>query len=452
MKTIHFVTPTLLSYIDLMSMGGSEKADDDTKIGTYCSGLKFSMALAHRNNVKIGITVYDTEDIFEDVEGMNRDRKTEYTVGTYTERCGQTGKEKELLQLTKTVSDPRFFSLNSVEPISQEIIPTGFSTKLGIDWSLWMLLREIYSNMVDEGGEYHEISCPIVNYGTVVSLSFEEGSEFDEIWNNRHLYINEEEPLYVISPSVDVLANEEGYLRIYKQNILVYEDKEIPSRFAYNVRFGSIDEKRILSDAYCVEGDIVNAIKNTKNEEYLREIIDSTFHCAEKEFLSSRSTYGSASDLIHDIACEIYEECGEVKSYSWVINLIKEREDCKIAGKKLKSVGDSIWAYSTTVEVQSAPETFSTPEVIETEEEVFEDSFVAEIRKHYNFDLDVEVKMAKLKGSKVIADKYCKCLIIDDSFDLQEDFPEFIVQYLDLTRQGNVVENLSVFICELLKK
>jgi len=310
----------------------------------------------------------------------------------------------------------------------------------------------VYSNMVDEGGKYYEDIYPNTKYGTVVSLSFEDDNEFAEIWNNRHLYINEKEPLYSISNSVDVLENEESYLRIYKQNILVYKDENIPSRFAYNIKFGQIDEKRILSDLYSVEGEIVQAIRYSKNEEFLRGIITPYFKCEEKEFLSDRGAYGTASDLIHDIAFEVYEEFGEVGSYNWLIDTIKERKDCKIAGKKIKSVGDSVWAYSNTVEIQSAPETFSTPEVIETEEETFEDSFVVQIRKYYNFELDVEVKIAKLKGSKVIADKYCNCLIIDETFDLQIDFPEFIVQYIDLIKQGNVVKNLSLFICELLKR
>lgn len=451
MKSIHFVTPTLLSYIDLMSMGGSDKADNVSLIGTYNSGLKFSMALALRNGIRLSVEVFDNE--FS--ENFDRKRSTLYTTDVYTECCDQTGKEKELIQIYKNVSKESFFSQHCEDlgggDFPEEVIQTGFSTKMGIDWQLWMLLRELYSNMIDEKGSYYEDSCPDVSYGTVVKLVFEEGSEFSEIWDNRHLYINEKEPLHIISDSVEALENEEGYLRIYKQNILVYKDEKIKSKFAYNIKFGEIDEKRILSNLYSVEGDICYAIKSSKNEDYLREIITAENLFNREEFLYDKSVYGTASDLIHKIACKTYEEFGEVSSYPWLINSIKERKDCGIGGKRIQNIGDSLYCYSSVVVVESAPIPHSEPD-IEVEGVVFIDPFSAEIKKYYNFNLDVEVRKAKLKGSMVVADKFEKCLIIDENFNIETDFPTLIVQYLDLTMQGNIINNLSEYICNLLKK
>lgn len=452
MKTLYFVTPTLLSYIDLMSMGGSEKADDDTKLGTYCSGLKFSMALALRNNIDMSVEVFDTE---YESEGQDRARKTLYTISTYTETCEQTDKEKELIQLTKSVSKQSFFSVHCDDygggDFPEEIIPTGFSVKMGIGWDLWMVLREIFSNMIDEGGNYYEDTCPEIKFGTVFELSFEDSSEFAEIWNNRHLYINEKPPLYIISDTVEALENEEGFLRIYKQNILVYKDEKIPSKFAYNIKLGTIDERRILSDVYGVEGKICDAIMQTKNEEFIREIITFDFKNKDKEFLSSRGSYYSPSELMHNIAFEIYEKHGEVKSYEWVIDGIKKLKNCKIGGKKITNVGDSVWAYSSTVTIETTPEPLSEP-AIEVEGEILVSPFSAEIKKYYNFELDVEVTKAKLKGSKCIADKFNNCLIVDNEFNVETDFAELIVQYLDLTDKDNVIKSMSKYICKLLKK
>lgn len=449
MKSIHFVTPTLLSHLDLFSMGGSEKAEDISKIGKYNSGLCYSMALALRNNINMSVKVFDTE---YESEGHDRERETLYTIDTYTETCEQTDKEKELIQLTKSVSKQSFFSVHCDDygggDFPEEIIPTGFSVKMGIGWDLWMVLREIFSNMIDENGNYYEDTFPEIKYGTVFTLSFEESSEFAEIWNNRHLYVNEKPPLHIISDTVEALENEEGFLRIYKQNILVYKDEKVPSKFAYNIKFGEIDEKRILSNIWSVSSDIVYAIKNTKNENYLREIITVDF---EDKFLLDKSIYGTASDLVHKIACEIYNKFGEVKTYPWLLNSIKERSDCGIGEKRIQSIGDSIYSYSNTVTVTSIPKPFAEPS-IEVEGEVFIDPFSAEIKKYYKFELDVEVRRAKLRGSKIIADKFEKCLIIDESFDVEKDFGEFIIQYLDLTVEGNVIKNLGEYICNLLKK
>ena len=160
--------------------------------------------------------------------------------------------------------------------------------------------------------------------------------------------------------------------------------------------------------------------------------------------MHSSSTYSSASIDLHKLVCEVYEAFGEVHSYPWLIDAIKERKDCGIGGKKIKSIGDSLWNYSSTVTVASAPKIFEKPDQFY--------SFSDEIAEIYNFKLDVEVKTAKLKGSKVIADKFSNCLIIDASFNVEEDFSAFIVQYLDLKEEGNIIVKMSEYINKLLKK
>lgn len=433
-------------------MGGSEKADDPTKLGTFCSGLKFSMALAKRYGVDLSVSVYDS--VFSD--NFDRKRTTLYTTYTYTESCEQTGKEKELIKITQSVSCENFHSGHTCDYGGGDYpdleILTGYSVKMGIDWKLYMLLREIYSNMLDEGGYYCETLDKKPEFGTVVTLEFDEDNEFYEIWQNKHLYINEETPLFKISDSVEVLENRENFLRIYKQNILVYEDRGKPSRYAYGIKFGQIDERRILSSLYSVEQDISYAIQTTDNEEFLKTIIKPVFEVEEKEFLSNNTHYSNhISDTVNKIVTEIYEEFGEVNSYDWLINKVRKRKDCKIGGKKIKTIEDSLWNYSTEVTVETTPQPYAEPTMTVDEVEYIT-PFASEIKQYYNFELDVEVKIAKLKGSKCVADLYEKCLIIDENFDIEKDFHTFVVVYLELTQKGNVVENLSRYICNLIRK
>lgn len=446
---ISFVTPTRMSLINLCTIGDSEKREDDSKIGQFSSGQAYSTALLLRNNVGLSVTVYGGEN-YSSEEKYDEN----FSFYVFNKSCESTGKEKELIGINyaKAYHGDCRSALTFSDPSETEYdtIETGFALALGYNWELYMALRELWSNMLDEGG-YVKEGAPEVNYGTVITLDFEADSEFAEIWKNRHLYINEREPIYKVSDSVDILDNEEGYLRIYKQNILVYKDEKIPSKFAYNIHFGNIDERRILSDLWSVSSDIVYAIKNTKNEEYLRAIITPTFEIKPNEFLADKSVYGTASDLIHNIACEVYNEFGEVKSYNWLLNSIKERKDCGIGEKRIQSIGDSIYSYSNTVTVTSTPQPFAEP-AIEIEGEVYIDPFSVEIKKHYKFELDVEVRKAKLRGSKVIADKFEKCLIVDESFDIEADFGQFIIQYIDLTMEGNAIKNLGEYICKLLKK
>lgn len=450
MRQIYFYTPTVISYLDLISMGGSEKANDASTLGKYNSGLKYSMALALQNNIDFFVKSFDTEYS----QGHDRRRETSYFVSTYTDTCEQTDKEKELILISKNVWAENFNSVHSEDTgggdYLEEEYRTGFSPKLGIDWKIWMIIREIYSNMLDEKGYYTEIEDKKFNYGTCITLEFEEDSEFSEIWGNRHNYINEKPPLFKINHSIEALENLEGYLKIYKQNILVYENKETESQYAWNVKDAEIDEKRILSSLWSVSSDIISAIMSTKNEEFLRTIItkDNNYH---NQFLYNMSTYSSASDLLHTIACEVYQKFEEVDSYPWLINAIKSREDCGISGRKIKTVSDSIYSYSKTVTIESDPIPHAEPSIV-VEDIEYITPFETEIKKLYNFNLDVEVKKATLSGSCVCADKFNNCLIISEDFSIEKDFPEFLVQYLDLTVKGNVLKNLSEYTCNLLRK
>lgn len=423
---VHFVTPNKISLINLTTIGDSEKREDETKIGKFSSGQAYATALLLRDDV-----IMDVKIIGETVEYI--------TYGTKVLSCESTGKSKQVI------------TLNYVKDEEFKNIETAFALQLGYNWELWMALRELWSNVLDEGGYVTEEEITLGS-GTVITLDFNEDNEFYEVWQNRHLYINESEPLFKVCDELEVFENPEGYLRIYKQNILVYEDKKQPSKFAWNIKFGDIDERRILSNLYSVSEEIVSKIMRTKNEEFLRCIIKNEFELdLENEFLNNKSTYATPSELMHNIATEVYEEFGEVQSYIWLLTAIRELPNCKIGNKKIRSLQDSLWSLSTNTTVESVPQTISTPEVLETEEEIFYDAFAFEVKKFYNFKLDVEVRKAKLKGSKVIADKYENCLIISEDFQIEEDFPQFLIQYIDLTKKGNVVTELSKFTCDLLR-
>lgn len=428
----HFITPTIISRLDISSMGDSSKRGDETTLGQFDSGLKYCIALLLRDGVKMSIKTYDDDGLLNT-----------YTFSTSIKKCNSTSKEKELIDI----------NYNDYSEDTSGVIETGFALQMGYNWSVWMSLRELYSNMLDEKGNISELQENVtVRYGTVITLEFDENNEFYDVWRNRNLYINGEAPLFKLSNSVEALDNKENYLRIYKNNILVYEDKEKPSRFAWNIRFGDIDERRILSNLYSVEQSISYAIQTTDNEEFLKTIIKPTFEVQEKEFLSNNTHYSDhISETVNKIVTEIYEDFGEVNSYKWLIDKVRSRKDCKIGGKKIKTIEDSLWNYSTEVTVETTPQPYAEPTMIVDEVEYIT-PFASEIKQYYNFELDVEVKIAKLKGSKVVADLYEKCLIIDESFDIQKDFHTFVVVYLELTQKGNVVENLSKYICNLISK
>jgi len=431
-------------------MGDSVKRGNVNTIGQFDSGLKYAIALLLRHDVEISIHVEGEPIVHETWEEPTTES---YSFTTFVSQCGNTGKEKELIRVNCTRTPHGGLPMNQYdmrEPSSPEdwTIDTGFAKNLGYNWELWMALRELYSNMVDEGGTISESPNYVgedVVEGTIISLSFDEENAFTEVWNNKHLYINESDVLYKLNEGIEVLANEEDYLRIYKRNILVHEDKDIPSRFAWNINFGEIDERRLLRNVYEIEQTIANAVCTTTNRDFLEVIITPDFEVKENEFLSEAGSYYAVSNLVNEVVTAVNEEHGEVSSYRWLIDKVKSRKDCTLTGRKIKTVEDSLWSYSKTVSVESVP--VAEVDVVSTTPSI-QDS----ITKLYNFKIDVEIKVAKLKGSKVVADKFAKCLIVDEEFNVETDFIDFIVEYTDLTQTGNIVSNLAKQICELIKK
>ena len=54
-NTITFQNESILSLIDLTTMGDSSKRGDSSKIGKFDSGLKYAMSILYRHGVNINI-------------------------------------------------------------------------------------------------------------------------------------------------------------------------------------------------------------------------------------------------------------------------------------------------------------------------------------------------------------------------------------------------------------
>ena len=403
-----FKTPTRMSLLDVTSMGDSSKRGDTTTIGQFDSGLKYAIALLLRNNVDIRIKTDEDE----------------FSFSTNSHSYGD-GKEKELIVV---------HSLNHGE------IMTGFAKNLGYNWELYMAFRELYSNMLDEGGFYYDEEREFDGGATEIYLKFDKENPFFDIFKNRHLYVNEEKPLFEVTNKLSVFENKEGYLRIYKNNILVFEDKTIPSFYAYNISFGEIDERRILSNEWSVKREICYEIAYyCKNIEFLKEIIKSNFNVDANDWLMNAEFYSEVSDEIISIASEVEN----FKTFNWLNLAILKNHKVELVGKMFSP--NTIYRNSVTLE--SIP--------IKESEIVSEKglSFRNQVMKCYDFDIgDLEIKTAKLKGNKVVSDKYNNCLIIDEEFSIEEDFYSFLIEYYIFTESGNIINILSKKLTEKLRK
>lgn len=441
---LHFTTPAELSYIDLVSMGDSEKRGDDTKIGQFGSGLKYAIALLLRNGVKFHVETWGVHYI----GGHDRQVRVHYWPFIYTEEDPLTGKSRELIGFNVEREYESFHSYIQTDEftdgVPEETIKTGFSPELGYNWELWMAFRELVSNMIDEGGSMGEERPEKESRrGTCMVLEFDEDSPFHEVYMNRDNYLFDHKNSFRVSDSLSACPGN-GKGRIYKQGILVYED-EYDCNLNFNISFGQLDERRVLLELHSIITGIQWRILQSSEKEALAKIIGSGIG-SDKECILNRfdSHYHGGGTFREAYIEACVTEGHKLSSYRFMEDAISKDKTLELPGKKLSTIGDHMWAADNTVTVLSYP---STPkESIPVGHPV-----MGKLALDFN---GINVLETELSGDVVVADKYCGSILVDKSFDPDNDahLGKFLVQYLMYRDSRNIVESLSNELVKFLKK
>lgn len=191
----------------LSLMGGSTKSDDSTKIGVFGTGLKYAISylLRTKNNFKLFVNY--KEVVF-------------------------TTKEK-------TIENNTF----------QQIYINGKHTSLtlnyGFQWKAWEAVREIWCNAIDAGEEINEITEEILSCNGKTTFYIEMTPDIQEVVDNWNSYFINETPLYRDDKkSIYLNNNEDKFLRIYKNNILILKSPYYKSLFNYDIKNAELNELR----------------------------------------------------------------------------------------------------------------------------------------------------------------------------------------------------------------
>lgn len=185
-------------------MGGSTKQNNQFKIGQFGSGLKYVLAYLFRNEVDFKIVI--------------------------------DGKELDLGIVEETIQGTSF----KIITVNGE--KTSITTSMGLDWKPWMIIRELYSNALDEGGELVEIVTETTLDTGTTAFYIELTAEFLNVHNNwTNYFINKFIPIW--ENNSYAVHTQEGPLRIYKQGILIKEFEE-KSLFNYDIKNATINELR----------------------------------------------------------------------------------------------------------------------------------------------------------------------------------------------------------------
>jgi hypothetical protein len=250
-------------------IGASTKRNDETKIGFFGSGLKYSIAFMMRNNIEFKIFSGVNELVFTTQE-----------------------------EILKTQSFKR---------ICIDGKPTSYTTTMGPTWELqWYVLREIYCNAIDEG------SCQMVKSTEIVEPSqgktriyIELTPILESVINNWDAYFSDErEPLF----KCDKVHTSYMYSTIQEQPIKVYRktngalfrkgvkvggnDK---FKFDYECEFVDINEDRTAKHLHSLNYGFASMAIQMSNENWLLSILrDAT--CGEYYALQGTSVYGEVNE------------------------------------------------------------------------------------------------------------------------------------------------------------
>lgn len=220
-------------------MGGTTKANDEFKIGQFGTGLKYTLAFLFRNNLHFRIFA-----------GMD---------------------EMSVTLDEETIRDEKF------EIICINGHRTSITTRMGADWQAWMIIRELWCNALDEGGSNRYVTSKVEGKEGTTSFYIQVDQQIQEVLDNWTKYfIQGIEPmsstkLYDIYPGGDSR-------RLYKNGVLIDEEKDIKCLFAYDIKNASLNELREFkgSEPYEITHALFGA--NERVASYFLENIDETFY------------------------------------------------------------------------------------------------------------------------------------------------------------------------------
>lgn len=231
-------------------LGASSKRDDNTKIGMFGSGLKYSLAFLLRNDIKFRVFSGYREVVFATNSEDFRDK--------------------------------------SFNRISVNGTPTSLTTDMGIEWESWFVLREIYCNALDESDgaiaveEHNSIAdvLPVEDY-TTFYISVDQ--QFQEILDNWDLYFSEnrKDLLYHDSKMNQVYVGGKNTI-VYRKGIRCHYIENVGSLFHYDMSWVKINESRTIASDWDFKWNLCKFLKEIEDKSIIHRILYNINNFTEK--------------------------------------------------------------------------------------------------------------------------------------------------------------------------
>jgi len=210
---------------------GVNAKESDTAIGFFGTGMKYAIATVLRYGGKI--TLY---------RGLQK------------------------YEFTSRIEKIRGKSFGLIHMNDQ---PMAITTDLGKNWQMWMAMRELYSNMLDEGGKAY--SSQVLPKENTTTIHVEGKAFFDEFLTREKIFLHERQPL-VESEYFKVYEGESTHA--YYRGIRVNKLNR-PSVFTYSmITSTELSEDRIIANSYLFDHELVHfLVTECKDKELLYKVI-----------------------------------------------------------------------------------------------------------------------------------------------------------------------------------
>lgn len=223
-------------------LGASTKRDDSAKIGMFGSGLKYSLAFLLRNSIPFRVFSGYKEVRFSTVNEIFREKN-------FNVICVNGDK-------------------------------TSLTTEMGgKEWTVWAIIRELYSNAVDESEadicieEYKSID-DVVPVEDCTAFYISVDVRFQEVVDNWDLYFSEKRDDLVYHDSkMNQLYTGGDNLIVYRKGIRCQFLSSTRSIFNYDMSWISINESRAIASDWDFKSDLTKFIKKINDDGIVHRIL-----------------------------------------------------------------------------------------------------------------------------------------------------------------------------------
>jgi hypothetical protein len=221
-------------------IGASTKRNDETKIGLYGSGNKYSIATMLRQGIDFKVFSGEDEIVFTTRTQQFRDQEFDVIL--------VNGQETSLT-----------------------------TTMGGEDWnSAFAPIREIYSNALDEDDDatLTKVSDMLPERG-YTKFFIELNKDVKHFYDNIHLYFCKHNPKVLFSNiQGSIYTNtDEGNIRIFRKGILSHFDNKSKALLHYNFEDLDINESRVVKYVWQINSRMANVWKTCTNEELINTLL-----------------------------------------------------------------------------------------------------------------------------------------------------------------------------------